>query len=1083
MAFALDRRKPPTKKVLRNIVKYTNSSPKDYQDTLKVFFYSPLIGDLHNMIVNIRKDNSVAALYSNPLVEKMQALVKSDYVIDENRPPAKVSNDNFLKISLFVMPEFLNSRKKESQSIVQNTRKNKQTGRDDSDFEIICVVNLLLRNLLLQSFLDTNNRNTVHNSEDKLPTNFILWFNIYKERFRIMSILQTSSSKLVHRKFEERKEDGSDVPLLLANLRPPKIPLDWQILRGHPLLATLYEAPTVTQILYELSFFYLPIFCLALACGILPPLFLCANNLVRNVLIMEECKTIDKIFKDHEENNFFIDDESGAQIPLSNMSRDIHEKLLEIRKEYNQEIQKYIEFDTLTKEVKEDSKEDDIIQPFKDSLKNTHYPTLSNILKSHTTQYIKLKQAIAVSQEAGVVDRFQDNFLVSVTGSENIVTLFSTHRDELADLPSHDIKNITKYVTKFKKKPDSEDKSTCDPPLPGKVPEITVYQKIVKSILRPRGPRKRLLVNHRVGSGKTLTMSGVLENYVNDPRPKLLLFPTDALRTQFLLSFVKNNPNSALTTMLKNIGDQEDYQSHLFKMCTNIEDGTSPFLLSKFGSAESHSEHMMYVQSERSKKGNWKLVAPIMALTFEQLTYMFDYMRQGQLSKFIAFFMWGKVESHEVWQKKHQPAYITDFLDNIVMLVDEVHLLFKSDVPSTLVAYNEITDQMSKVKHCVIGGFTATVPYGMWRKLGSVFDEEYSLGRGQSKNGVVEHPEMLRNCLHYYDGLSDTKFRFFGYKEPHVVEVTVNEKNKRLRNDFRKENGVLDGISGSSTNGQPYENRKVITRPQYKDHFLTDEYITLKNLSDDVDDIPKLLAGLQIYIPLVHKLLLDIMMDLGKDVVRGGIIIIANRNSGLWIIKEMLDTYIRKKLAKTFNGYLFITGKASALHGFSSKEPEKEINSKGVADSVVEWNKEKHKHNIHSGDDQPRILLIDSNAVKEGLDISHIERVYSVSNHVSFTQMRQLFARGDRRCSPQSLYSQSTKHTGKTEYQHVRQYVIDGTDADSKMAREQLDVIMKQYSVELTMNNTLRMLSVDQDDELDFLTKTTKKNHKPRNVS
>ena len=42
-----------------------------------------------------------------------------------------------------------------------------------------------------------------------------------------------------------------------------------------------------------------------------------------------------------------------------------------------------------------------------------------------------------------------------------------------------------------------------------------------------------MLVVHCTGSGKTLTMIRTLDNFFNDPRPKVAVFPTDAVCKNF----------------------------------------------------------------------------------------------------------------------------------------------------------------------------------------------------------------------------------------------------------------------------------------------------------------------------------------------------------------------------------------------------------------------------------------------------------------------------------------------------------------------------------------------------------------------
>lgn len=54
----------------------------------------------------------------------------------------------------------------------------------------------------------------------------------------------------------------------------------------------------------------------------------------------------------------------------------------------------------------------------------------------------------------------------------------------------------------------------------------------------PTDPSQRLLVVHRTGAGKTCTMVRIADNYFNDKRPKLLLFPSAAVCSNFYMELL-----------------------------------------------------------------------------------------------------------------------------------------------------------------------------------------------------------------------------------------------------------------------------------------------------------------------------------------------------------------------------------------------------------------------------------------------------------------------------------------------------------------------------------------------------------------
>ena len=61
-------------------------------------------------------------------------------------------------------------------------------------------------------------------------------------------------------------------------------------------------------------------------------------------------------------------------------------------------------------------------------------------------------------------------------------------------------------------------------------------QEVVAKLMHPKSPVERLLADHNTGSGKTLAMIRVLDNFFDDPRPKVCCFPKDSVVSNFYLS-------------------------------------------------------------------------------------------------------------------------------------------------------------------------------------------------------------------------------------------------------------------------------------------------------------------------------------------------------------------------------------------------------------------------------------------------------------------------------------------------------------------------------------------------------------------
>lgn len=65
-------------------------------------------------------------------------------------------------------------------------------------------------------------------------------------------------------------------------------------------------------------------------------------------------------------------------------------------------------------------------------------------------------------------------------------------------------------------------------------PKLQPYQETVAYLCRPQSLRNpRMLVVHRTGCGKTATMIRIADDYFSDRRPKVLIFPTNAVCNSF----------------------------------------------------------------------------------------------------------------------------------------------------------------------------------------------------------------------------------------------------------------------------------------------------------------------------------------------------------------------------------------------------------------------------------------------------------------------------------------------------------------------------------------------------------------------
>eukprot|EP01065_Artemidia_motanka_P032339 TRINITY_DN39351_c0_g1_i1.p1 TRINITY_DN39351_c0_g1~~TRINITY_DN39351_c0_g1_i1.p1 ORF type:complete len:930 (+),score=386.90 TRINITY_DN39351_c0_g1_i1:214-2790(+) len=73
----------------------------------------------------------------------------------------------------------------------------------------------------------------------------------------------------------------------------------------------------------------------------------------------------------------------------------------------------------------------------------------------------------------------------------------------------------------------------------GDAVRLQPYQRAVAYLVHPRSAVQRLLVYHQIGAGKTLSMIQVLDNFFADPRPKVVIFPTQEVVRNFYSELLK----------------------------------------------------------------------------------------------------------------------------------------------------------------------------------------------------------------------------------------------------------------------------------------------------------------------------------------------------------------------------------------------------------------------------------------------------------------------------------------------------------------------------------------------------------------
>jgi superfamily II DNA or RNA helicase len=94
-------------------------------------------------------------------------------------------------------------------------------------------------------------------------------------------------------------------------------------------------------------------------------------------------------------------------------------------------------------------------------------------------------------------------------------------------------KGFNEYATELMKAEPELQNLGIECPVPGGPLKLQAYQKTASWLVHPLRPVHRVLVVHRTGAGKTLTMIKICENFYTDSRPKVLIFPNAEVRDNF----------------------------------------------------------------------------------------------------------------------------------------------------------------------------------------------------------------------------------------------------------------------------------------------------------------------------------------------------------------------------------------------------------------------------------------------------------------------------------------------------------------------------------------------------------------------
>lgn len=197
------------------------------------------------------------------------------------------------------------------------------------------------------------------------------------------------------------------------------------------------------------------------------------------------------------------------------------------------------------------------------------------------------------------------------------------------------------------------------------------YQSILQALCSPSTPIDRLLVQWQLGTGKTIGMVRILENYFQDSRPKLLFFPNEQLVANFYeeLASQPNKYKTAYEKTMKRTLTKEKWHDML-KWCEDV-------------------------RRIKAHKDNRDLIAPVRAFTYAQAGGSF--LKRNSILN---------------WQGRGAPYVSKKTLDGTIVLADEAHNMVrpgdKFKNPFQRSGMIESGNMIKKAKDMVTSMFTAT---------------------------------------------------------------------------------------------------------------------------------------------------------------------------------------------------------------------------------------------------------------------------------------------------------------------------------------------------------------------------------------
>ena len=295
------------------------------------------------------------------------------------------------------------------------------------------------------------------------------------------------------------------------------------------------------------------------------------------------------------------------------------------------------------------------------------------------------------------------------------------------------------------------------------------HQQTVPWLLSNKSPVNRLLVVHRTGSGKTLTMIRTLEKLFADQRGKVIVFPTQELVKNFYMNLLQW-PNKYRAAFLKAKGwraiPAEHTRGEKFKELLNDVEG----FLAKKGNPRNHRRLPRTSSGTTGKKLRYeiekaRLASPLRAFRYTEAG--------GSKTKDPVF----RIDRRGI-DKKTQANRRSNPYNDVIVLMDEFHNLVGQSKYEHLL--KKLEGWLRTCTGSVVVGFTATpvVVAPAHGGIGAAGNKIMAIIKGPGDSS-----RNMEGFVSYFNTMPDNVYPATNPKDTRDIESTVVPVQLQAEND------------------------------------------------------------------------------------------------------------------------------------------------------------------------------------------------------------------------------------------------------------------------------------------------------------